>query len=105
MDFGDGNGGVMSKAEYLASMVGQQPTKEITVKVPNMCKNKGSGFKRFISQREKALNLANKRVQKCAKCKATTHDARKCLMNKNAVGASTSESSIAQDKAVVGSKN
>lgn len=78
MDDGDGSGGVMSKAEFMANVVGQKLTQDVKVKVPNICKNKGSALKRYISLKEKAMNNANKKPQKGKQCKATAHNYMKC---------------------------
>lgn len=71
-------GGVtdFTKRDHMAVMVGEQPVGEVTVLPPNICKNKGNYFKRMISEREKAVTKAKKRIRKCKQCGATTHDAR-----------------------------
>ncbi|XP_074352043.1 uncharacterized protein LOC141691205 [Apium graveolens] len=74
-----------TKRDHMAAMVGEQPTEEISVLIPNVCKNKGNYFKRLISSREKAVMKAKKRSRKCTLCKADTHDARRCHKRKNRV--------------------
>ncbi|XP_074375338.1 protein FAR1-RELATED SEQUENCE 5-like [Apium graveolens] len=73
-----------TKKDHMAAMVGQQPSEEVTILAPNICKNKGNYFKRMMSDREKAVIKLKKRIRKCALCQATTHDARKCEKRKNA---------------------
>ena len=62
----------------MAAMVGQQPVGEVTILAPNVSRNKGNYFKRLISDREKAMTKANKRVRRCKECSATTHDSITC---------------------------
>ncbi|KAK1392417.1 hypothetical protein POM88_011473 [Heracleum sosnowskyi] len=57
-------------------MMGPQPTEDITIHAPNQCKNKGSGLKRFVSQRKNAIKEGNKRPKKCKFCQSSVHDAR-----------------------------
>ena len=75
---------VLKKKDHLASLIGDQPQGEITVLVPNVCKNKGNYFKstRLISEREKAITKSKKRIRKCKECLATTHDSRTCPKKK-----------------------
>lgn len=79
-DLGDES--AMSKKAHLEMLMGPQPTEEITIHPPNQCKNKGSGLKRFVSQREKAIKDGNKRPRKCKLCSSTVHDARTCPTKK-----------------------
>ncbi|XP_074351733.1 uncharacterized protein LOC141690875 [Apium graveolens] len=72
------------KNDHIAAMVGQQPEGEVNILPPNVCKNKGNYFKRLMSDREKAINKSKKRSRKCALCRATTHDARRCIKRKKA---------------------
>lgn len=85
-DIGDGSG--MTKKAHIEEMMGPHPTEEITIHAPNQCKNKGSGLKRFVSQREKAVTGANKKPRKCKLCSSIKHDFRKCPMREksSAVG-------------------
>ena len=59
-------------------MVGEQHVGDVSILVPNVCKNKGNYFKRLISVREKALNKANKRIRMCKECSGTNDDSRIC---------------------------
>ena len=79
-------GGIFSKKDHIAAMIGEQPQGEIIVLAPNICKNKGNYFKstRLISEREKAMTNAKKRIRKCKECLATTHDSRTCPKRKEA---------------------
>lgn len=72
------DGAVFTKTDHMAAMVGEQPTGEVVVLAPNSCKNKGNYFKRLISEREKSITKAKKRIRKCKECGETTHDARTC---------------------------
>lgn len=75
-----------TKKDHMAAMVGDQPSGEITVLVPKICKNKGNYFKRLISAREKAVMQSKKRIRKCKKCGSLTHDSRTCTKkNEDAV--------------------
>ncbi|XP_074348984.1 uncharacterized protein LOC141688322 [Apium graveolens] len=76
---------VFTKRDHIAAMVGEQPSEEIYVLVPNVCKNKGNYFKRLIGVREKALNKSKKRSRQCSLCKAYTHDARRCVKRNKVV--------------------
>ncbi|KAK1378786.1 hypothetical protein POM88_025530 [Heracleum sosnowskyi] len=77
-DFAD-----FTKKDHMAAMLGPQPVGELTILVPKNCKNKGNYFKkRLVSEREKALNKSKKRIRKCKKCEAVTHDARTCPLKK-----------------------
>ncbi|KAK1376403.1 hypothetical protein POM88_032596 [Heracleum sosnowskyi] len=80
-----------TKKDHMAAMVGEQPVGDLTVLPPNVCKNKGNYFKRLISEREKAVTKSKKRIRKCKKCNATTHDSRTCL-NKQKFGTKEQES-------------
>ncbi|KAK1386236.1 hypothetical protein POM88_023971 [Heracleum sosnowskyi] len=80
-----------TKKDHMAAMVGEQPVGDLTVLPPNVCKNKGNYFKRLISEREKAVTKSKKRIRKCKKCNATTHDSRNCL-KKQKVGTKEQES-------------
>lgn len=77
-----GDGGYMTKKAHLESLIGPQPTEEITVHAPLECKNKGSGLKksgkRLVSEREKVIKNGNKRIRKCKLCSSPVHDARTC---------------------------
>lgn len=66
-----------TKKDFIANLVGEQPTGEITVGIPKQCKNKGSGLKRFVGAREEAIKN-KKRVRKCKQCGSTLHDSRTC---------------------------
>ena len=74
----DNNCSNLTKKDHMAAMIGEQPSGDITILAPNICKNKGNYFKRLISEREKAVTKAKKRVRKCKECGATTHDSRTC---------------------------
>ncbi|KAK1367818.1 hypothetical protein POM88_033910 [Heracleum sosnowskyi] len=77
-DFAD-----FTKKDHMAALLGPQPVGEVTILVPKNCKNKGNYFKkRLVSEREKALNKSKKRIRKCKKCEAVTHDARTCPLKK-----------------------
>ncbi|KAK1369476.1 hypothetical protein POM88_035568 [Heracleum sosnowskyi] len=71
-----------TKRDHMAAMVGDQPSGELTVLVPECCKNKGNYFKRMVSIREKAVMNSKKRIRKCKKCSALTHDSRTCPKKK-----------------------
>ncbi|KAK1389188.1 hypothetical protein POM88_017366 [Heracleum sosnowskyi] len=75
-DLGDDS--YITKKDHLEMLMGPQPSEEITIHAPKACKNKGSGLKRFVSAREKAINKGNKRPRKCKLCLSTIHDARTC---------------------------
>nr|XP_017228819.1 PREDICTED: protein FAR1-RELATED SEQUENCE 5-like [Daucus carota subsp. sativus] len=77
-----GDGADFSKRDHIAAMVGEQPVGDVSILVPNVCKNKGNYFKRLISEREKALNKANKRIRRCKECSGTNHDSRTCPRKK-----------------------
>lgn len=77
-----GDGADFSKRDHIAAMVGEQPVGDVSIVVPNVCKNKGNYFKRLISEREKALNKANKRIRRCKECSGTNHDSRTCPRKK-----------------------
>ena len=68
-------------------MVGEQPVGEVTILAPTVSRNKGNYFKRLVSDREKAMTKANKRVRRCKECSATTHDSRTCPKKKKDGGA------------------
>ncbi|KAK1385315.1 hypothetical protein POM88_023050 [Heracleum sosnowskyi] len=97
-DLGDGSG--LTKKAHMEVMMGPQPTEDITIHAPNQCKNKGSGFKRFVSQREKAIKEGNKRARKCKLCQSSVHDARTCPKknNSSAADAEKNKSSIEKNK-------
>nr|XP_017245913.1 PREDICTED: protein FAR1-RELATED SEQUENCE 5-like [Daucus carota subsp. sativus] len=78
------DGASFSKKDHMAALIGEQPQGELTVLVPNISKNKGNYFKsgRLISEREKAITKANKRIRRCKECLATTHDSRTCPKKK-----------------------
>ncbi|XP_074356702.1 uncharacterized protein LOC141696459 [Apium graveolens] len=80
----DGSIVSFKKKDHIAAMVGQQPEGEVNILPPNVCKNKGNYFKMMMNDREKAINKSNKRSRKCALCRATTHDARRCIKRKKA---------------------
>ncbi|KAK1368571.1 hypothetical protein POM88_034663 [Heracleum sosnowskyi] len=67
-----------TKRDHMAAIVGDQPSGELTVLVPKSCKNKGNYFKRMVSEREKTVMNSKKRIRKCKKCSALTHDSRTC---------------------------
>ncbi|KAK1398646.1 hypothetical protein POM88_008509 [Heracleum sosnowskyi] len=92
-DLGDGSG--LTKKAHMEEMMGPQPTEEITIHGPNQCKNKGSGLKRFVSQREKAIKEGNKRPRKCKFCSSSVHDARTCPQKNNSSTADKNNSSTA----------
>ncbi|KAK1373540.1 hypothetical protein POM88_029733 [Heracleum sosnowskyi] len=73
-----------TKKDHMAAMLGKQPVGEVSILVPNICKNKENYFKkkRLISEREKALTKSKKRIRKCKKCEAITHDSRTCPQKK-----------------------
>ncbi|KAK1404777.1 hypothetical protein POM88_004382 [Heracleum sosnowskyi] len=75
-DLGDDS--YITKKAHLEMLMGPQPSEEITIHAPKACKNKGSGLKRFVSAREKAINKGNKRPRQCKLCLSTVHDARTC---------------------------
>ncbi|WOH00382.1 hypothetical protein DCAR_0519741 [Daucus carota subsp. sativus] len=79
-----GDGADFSKRDHIAAMVGEQPVGDVSILVPNVCKNKENYFKRLISEREreKALNKANKRIRRCKECSGTNHDSRTCPRKK-----------------------
>ncbi|KAK1397111.1 hypothetical protein POM88_006974 [Heracleum sosnowskyi] len=78
-DLDDGGDVVeFTKKDHMATMIGQQPVGELNVLPPKVCKNKGNYFKRLVSEREKAVTKSRKRIRKCKKCEATTHDSRTC---------------------------
>ncbi|KAK1394950.1 hypothetical protein POM88_014006 [Heracleum sosnowskyi] len=79
-----------TKKDHMAAMVGEQLVGELTVLPPNVCKNKGNYFKRLISEREKVVTKSKKRIRKCKKFNATTHDSRTCS-NKQKVGTKEQE--------------
>lgn len=79
-DLGDDT--YITKKAHLELLIGPQPSDGITVHAPEQCKNKGSGLKRFVSAREKALNKGNKRPRKCKLCSSTCHDKRTCPTRK-----------------------
>ncbi|KAK1391937.1 hypothetical protein POM88_010993 [Heracleum sosnowskyi] len=97
-DLGDGSG--LTKKAHMEVMMGSQPTEDITIHAPNQCKNKGSGFKRFVSQREKAIKEGNKRARKCKFCQSIVHAARTCPQknNSSAADAEKNKSSIDKNK-------
>ncbi|KAK1359525.1 hypothetical protein POM88_043999 [Heracleum sosnowskyi] len=97
-DLGGGSG--LTKKAHMEVMMGPQPTEDITIHAPNQCKNKGSGFKRFVSQREKAIKEGNKRARKCKFCQSSVHDARTCPKknNSSAADAEKNKSSIEKNK-------
>lgn len=65
-DLGDDD---MSKNAHLEVLMGPQPYEEITIHAPKQCKNKGSGLKRFVSQREKAIKAGGKKPTRlCSLC-------------------------------------
>lgn len=79
-DLGDDS--VMTKKAQMEEMMGPQPSEEIVIRAPNQSKNKGSGLKRFISHREKAIMEGNKRPRKYKLCSSTVHDSRTCPTKK-----------------------
>lgn len=79
-DLGDDS--YITKKAHIEMMMGPQPTEEISIHAPNICKNKGSGLKRIMSAREKAINNGNKRPRKCSLCSSIVHDARRCPKRK-----------------------
>ncbi|KAK1394099.1 hypothetical protein POM88_013155 [Heracleum sosnowskyi] len=94
-----------TKRDHMAAMVGDQPSGELTVLVPKSCKNKGNYFKRMVSEREKAVMNSKKRIRKCKKCSALTHDSRTCPKKnevvmeaaKNAVVTEAAENKVAKN--------
>ncbi|XP_074347190.1 protein FAR1-RELATED SEQUENCE 7-like [Apium graveolens] len=84
LDAYDGSIVGFTKKDHIAAMVGQQPEGEVNILPPNICKNKGNYFKWLMSDREKAINKSKKRSRKCALCRATTHDATRCIKRKKA---------------------
>ncbi|XP_063935349.1 protein FAR1-RELATED SEQUENCE 5-like [Daucus carota subsp. sativus] len=83
----DGDSVDFTKKDHMAAMVGEQPVEEITILAPTVSRNKGNYFKRLVSDREKAMTKANKRVRRCKECSATTHDSRTCPKKKKDGGA------------------
>ncbi|KAL1831425.1 hypothetical protein ACET3Z_001076 [Daucus carota] len=77
-----GDGADFSKRDHIDAMVGEQPVGDVSILVLNVCKNKGNYFKRLISEREKSLNKANKRIRRCKECSGTNHDSRTCPRKK-----------------------
>lgn len=72
-----------SKMDIIESFVGVSKSSKVDIKVPEICRNKGTG-KRFKSGKEVAMDASNKRKRKCKVCGKTNHDKRTCP-NKNAV--------------------
>ncbi|KAK1394529.1 hypothetical protein POM88_013585 [Heracleum sosnowskyi] len=72
VNLGDGSG--LTKKDNMKVMMGSQPMEDFTIHAPNQCKNKGSGLKRFVSQREKAIKEGNKRPRKYKLCSSSVHD-------------------------------
>nr|GMD80999.1 protein FAR1-RELATED SEQUENCE 5-like [Ipomoea batatas] len=68
----------------LQQMLNFMAPTSITVKPPQISKNKGSG-KRIKSAREKAADKVKKDGRKCATCgqQPARHDSRNCLLNPN----------------------
>ncbi|XP_074327583.1 uncharacterized protein LOC141665495 [Apium graveolens] len=85
LDAYDGSIVSFMKKDHIDAMVGQQPEGEVNILPPNVCKNKGNYFKTLMSDREKTINKSKKRSRKCALCRTTTHDARRCIKRKKAV--------------------
>lgn len=52
-DLGDDS--VLTKKAHLEMLIGPHPSENITIHAPKDCKNKGSGLKRLVSAREKAI--------------------------------------------------
>lgn len=71
-------------SELLEIFYGAQTSSIITVKPPQLSKNKGSG-KRLKSAREKAVEKKKQDGRKCHYCgqKPARHDFRNCLLNPN----------------------
>ena len=83
LDSYDGDVVEFTKEKHMAAVVGEKSAGDILVLPPNVCKNKGNYFKRLISEREKAVMKANKRIRRCKQCNAITHDSRTCPKKKN----------------------
>lgn len=79
-NLGDGTG--ITKKAHMEEMIGPQLTEESIIHAPN---HKGSGLKRFVSQREKAIKEGNKKPRKCKLYSSSVHDARTCLDKKSLV--------------------
>ncbi|KAK1378190.1 hypothetical protein POM88_024934 [Heracleum sosnowskyi] len=58
----------------------------------------GSGFKRFVSQREKAIKEGNKRARKCKFCQSSVHDARTCPQKNNSSAADAEKNKSSTEK-------
>ncbi|XP_074322817.1 uncharacterized protein LOC141659790 [Apium graveolens] len=69
---------VSTKKDFLATLIGKQPDGEITIHPPLQCKNKSSGLKRLLSEREKAIVKAKKRKRQCSLCLSYVHNKRGC---------------------------
>ncbi|KAK1388821.1 hypothetical protein POM88_016999 [Heracleum sosnowskyi] len=79
-DLGDDT--YLSKKAHIEMLMGPHLREDLTIHVPKECSNKGSGLKRLVSAREKAIQNGNKQPRKCKLCDSTVHDARTCP-NKN----------------------
>ncbi|KAK1382115.1 hypothetical protein POM88_019850 [Heracleum sosnowskyi] len=79
-DLGDDT--YLSKKAHIEMLMGPHPTEDLTIHDPKECSNKGSGLKRLVSAREKAIKNGNKRPRKCKLCDSTVHDARTCPKKK-----------------------
>lgn len=88
-DLGDDS--YITKRAHMEMLMGPQPSEGITIHAPKECKNKGSGLKRLVSAREKAIKNGNKRPRKCKLCSSTVHDARTCPTKNKAHGAEVVE--------------
>nr|XP_017246872.1 PREDICTED: protein FAR1-RELATED SEQUENCE 9-like [Daucus carota subsp. sativus] len=80
-ELGDASGG-FTKQDFMANLIGKRPTGDISIQPPLQCKNKGSGLKRIVGEREKAINQAKKNARKCKLCSSTFHDQRTCPTKK-----------------------
>ncbi|WOG86491.1 hypothetical protein DCAR_0414588 [Daucus carota subsp. sativus] len=80
-ELGDASGG-FTKQDFMANLIGKRPTGDISIQPPLQCKNKGSGLKRIVGEREKAINQAKKKARKCKLCSSTFHDQRTCPAKK-----------------------
>ncbi|WOG86734.1 hypothetical protein DCAR_0205952 [Daucus carota subsp. sativus] len=79
------DGASFNKKDFLGNLIGNKPVGEITIHPPVQCKNKGSGLKRLLSEREKAIKQVEKKKRKCKLCGSTVHDQRTCPKKKKIV--------------------
>lgn len=67
-----------SKSQVIESLIGSRVPSEVTVKVPEQSRNKGSG-KRMKGEKEKSMEHQQKKTRQCKACgEYAGHDSRNC---------------------------